>query len=360
MTLALASTSTLFYEGRPERRPSPSVSAILADDGSESIDYWPQWRGPLGTGVAPRANPPFLWSEDKNVRWKLALPGRRHSTPVVWGDRIFLTAAISSGGQVPPPAGRRPGAHDGLPVVRRQSFAVLAVNRRDGKIVWQRTVRELIPNEGIHYTGSFASNSPVVDGERVFAFFDSYGLYCLDWNGELLWETNLGDMHTKHGHGEGSSPIVHDDTLLVNWDHEGPSFVVAFDKRTGKERWKVERDEPTSWATPVVVEHDGKHQVIVSGTNRVRGYDLLTGEVIWECAGLSANVVASPVAADGMVYAGSSTTRGTSWPSASRARRATLPELTGSHGPAIEALPTYRHSCSTETCCMSSTTTRES
>ncbi len=113
-------------------------------------------------------------------------------------------------------------------------------------------------------------------------------------------------MHTKHGHGEGSSPIVHDDTLLVNWDHEGPSFVVAFDKRTGKERWKVERDEPTSWATPVVVEHDGKHQVIVSGTNRVRGYDLLTGEVIWECAGLSANVVASPVAADGMVYAGSS------------------------------------------------------
>ncbi len=306
VTLALASTSTLFYEGRPERRPSRSVSATRADDGSESLDDWPQWRGPLGTGVAPRANPPFVWSEDNNIRWKLALPGRGLSTPVVWGDRIFLTAAIPSGGQVPPPAGRRPGAHDGLPVVRRQSFVVLAVNRRDGKIVWQRTVRELIPNEGIHYTGSFASNSPVVDGERVFAFFGSYGLYCLDWNGELLWETDLGDMHTKHGHGEGSSPIVHDDTLLVNWDHEGPSFVVAFDKRTGKERWKVERDEPTSWATPVVVEHDGKHQVIVSGTNRVRGYDLLTGEVIWECAGLSANVVASPVAADGMVYAGSS------------------------------------------------------
>ena len=306
VTLALASTSTLFYEGRPERRPSPSVSAILADDGSESVDDWPQWRGPLGTGVAPRANPPLEWSEDKNIRWKVALPGRGLSTPVVWGDRIFLTAAIPSGRQVPPPAGRRPGAHDGLPVVRRQSFVVLAVNRRDGKIVWQRTVRELIPNEGIHYTGSFASNSPVVDGERVFAFFGSYGLYCLDWNGELLWETDLGDMHTRHGHGEGSSPLVHDDTLLVNWDHEGPSFIVAFDKRTGKERWKVERDEPTSWASPVVVEHDGKHQVIVSGTNRVRGYDLLTGEVIWECAGLSANVVASPVAADGMVYAGSS------------------------------------------------------
>ena len=108
VTLALASTSTLFYEGRPERRPSPSVSAILADDGSESLDYWPQWRGPLGTGVAPRANPPLEWSEDKNIRWKLALPGRGHSTPVVWGDRIFLTAAISSGGQVPPPAAAAP------------------------------------------------------------------------------------------------------------------------------------------------------------------------------------------------------------------------------------------------------------
>jgi hypothetical protein len=306
VALALASASPLLDEGRPGRRPSPPHSAMLADDGSESLDYWPQWRGPLGTGVAPRANPPLEWNEDKNIRWKLALPGRGHSTPVVWDDRIFLTAAIPSGGQVPPPAGRRPGAHDGLAVVRRQSFVVLAVNRRDGRIIWQTSVRELIPNEGIHYTGSFASSSPVVDGERVFAFFGSYGLYCLDWNGELLWETDLGDMHTKHGHGEGSSPALYGDTLIVSWDHEGPSFVAAFDKRTGKERWKVERDEPSSWATPVVVEQDGRHQVIVSGANRVRGYDLLSGEAIWECAGLSANVVASPVAADGMVYAGSS------------------------------------------------------
>ncbi len=172
------------------------------------------------------------------------------------------------------PAGRRPGAHGDLPVVRRESFAVLAVDRRDGTILWQKTVREAIPNEGIHYTGSYASSSPVVDGEHLFAFFGSYG--------------------------------VHGDTLIVNWDHEGPSFLVAFDKRTGRERFKVARDEPTSWATPVVVEHRGKHQVIVSGTNRVRGYDLASGRVIWECGGLSANVVASPVAAQGMVYAGSS------------------------------------------------------
>ncbi len=304
MSIAGVFGSRARAENPPEKaqqeRAAPSHNEAAPDH------YWPQWRGPLGTGVAPRANPPLEWSEDKNIRWKLALPGKGHSTPVVWGDRIFLTAAIPSGGQVPPPAGRRPGAHDGLPMVRRQSFAVLAVDRRDGKIVWQRTVRELIPNEGIHYTGSFASNSPVVDGEHLFAFFGSYGVYSLDLDGELLWETDLGDMQTKHGHGEGGSPVLHDDTLIINWDHEGQSFVVAFDKRNGKQRWKVERDEPTSWATPVVVEHDGKHQVIISGTKRVRGYELATGRVIWECAGLSANIVASPVAADGMVYAGSS------------------------------------------------------
>lgn len=285
---------------------SRNVPASPVSSASEADLYWPQWRGPLGTGVAPHADPPVEWSEEKNIRWKITLPGSGHSAPVVWGDRVFLTAAVPSGEPVPPPAGRRPGAHDDLPVVRRESFAVLAVDRRDGKILWQKTVREAIPNEGIHYTGSYASSSPVVDGEHLFAFFGSYGLYALDLDGKMLWKADLGDMHTKHGHGEGSSPALHGDTLIVNWDHEGPSFLVAFDKRTGRERFKVARDEPTSWATPVVVEHRGKHQVIVSGTNRVRGYDLASGRVIWECGGLSANVVASPVAAQGMVYAGSS------------------------------------------------------
>ena len=146
----------------------------------------------------------------------------------------------------------------------------------------------------------------MTDGEHLIVFFGSRGLYCLDMDGELQWETDLGDMESLHAHGEGSSPALHRDTLIVNWDHEGQSFVVAFDKRTGEQRWKVARDEVSSWSTPLVVEHGGKAQVIISATKRVRGYDLATGDVIWECAGLSSNVVASPVAADGMVYAGSS------------------------------------------------------
>jgi outer membrane protein assembly factor BamB len=266
--------------------------------------FWPQWRGPLATGVAPHADPPVYWSETENVRWKVELPGRGHSTPVVWGDRVFVTTAIPSG--EPVPAAARPGAHDNAASTRRQRFAVLALDRRDGRVLWQRTLGEELPREGGHLTASFASPSPVTDGEHLFAFFGSHGLYALDLDGEVAWQADLGDMETLHGHGEGASPALAGDLLVVNWDHEGQSFVVAFDKRRGRRRWTVERDEPTSWATPIVVEHGGRRQVVVSGTRRVRGYDLADGRVVWECGGLSANVVASPVAGDGMVFAGSS------------------------------------------------------
>ena len=267
---------------------------------------WPQWRGPFGTGVAPHANPPVEWSEQKNVRWKLELPGKGHSTPVIWDDRLFLTTTVEFGDAQSPSSGQRPGAHDNVVAVNRQRFVVLAINRRNGQIIWRKTVRKAIPHEGGHRTGSYASASPVTDGERVYAFFGSQGLYCLDWGGEVLWEKDFGDMHTKHGHGEGSSPTLHGNTLIVNWDHEGPSFVVALDARTGIQRWKRERDEVSSWSTPLIVEHANKSQVIISATKRIRSYDLISGNVIWECGGLSHNVVASPVFGDGMVYAGSS------------------------------------------------------
>ena len=244
------------------------------------------------------------WNESENVRWKVEIPGRGHSTPVIWRDRVFLTTAIAEGEASRPEV--REGAHDNLTLTRLHRLVVLALNRRDGKVLWQRTVGEAVPHEGGHYTGSFASASPLTDGERLYVFFGSHGLYALDLDGNLLWQTDLGDMQTKHGHGEGSSPALFGDTLVVNWDHEGPSFLIALDKRTGKTRWRAARDEPSSWATPIVVEHAGRQQVIVSGTHRLRAYDLGTGEVVWECGGLSANIVASPVAGEGMVFAGSS------------------------------------------------------
>ncbi len=268
--------------------------------------YWPQWRGPLGSGVAPHANPPLEWSESKNIRWKLALPGTGHSTPIIWRDLLYITSAVPYGDSVDPKPSHAPGVHDYVAPTQRYKFVVIAINRTDGKIIWQRTLREELPHEGAHNTGSLASNSPVTDGEHLFAFFGSRGLYCMDMNGQVQWETDLGDMESLHAHGEGSSPALHGDTLIVNWDHEGQSFAVAFDKRTGEQRWKVQRNEASSWSTPLVVEHGAKAQVIISATNRLRSYDLATGDVIWECSGLSRNVVASPVAAHGMVYAGSS------------------------------------------------------
>ena len=279
---------------------------VLPAAAEDDDHYWPQWRGPLGTGVAPHANPPVKWSEVENIRWKIALPGTGHSTPIVWGDRVLLTTAVPYGDPMEPRYDSAHGAHDSVPVTQRHRFIVLAISRREGKILWQRTLHTEVPHEGGHLSGTFASHSPVTDGEHVFAFFGSRGIYALDLDGELQWKADLGEMQTKHAHGEGSSPALHGDTLIINWDHEGQSFVIAFDKRTGEERWRFARDEVTSWATPIVVEHGDTRQLVVSGTNRVRGYDLATGDVIWECSGLSANIVASPVSADGMVYVGSS------------------------------------------------------
>ncbi len=269
-------------------------------------DNWPSWRGPEGTGVAPSAKPPTTWSNTDNVRWQTPLPGRGHSTPIVWGNRIFVTAAIPVGPKLPAKMSGRPGAHDNLPVDRAHRFVVIAIDRDDGSIVWERTVRESVPHEGGHYTASLASASPVTDGKHLFAHFGSHGLYCLDFDGQVIWEQQLGKMHSKHGHGEGSSPALHGSTLIVNWDHEEQSFLIALDAATGKQKWRRERAEVTSWSSPLIVENDGVVQAIVCGTERVRGYDLATGEVIWECGGLSANIVATPVAADGILYVGSS------------------------------------------------------
>ena len=273
--------------------------AILA---AGDLDQWGQWRGPVGSGVAPHGQPPVEWNEGKNIRWKVPIPGQGHSTPIVWGDRIFLTTAIPVGATLPAGDEHSAGAHDNMPASTKYEFVVLAVSRRDGKTLWERTVRTERPHESTHESGTWASASAVTDGEILIASFGSRGLYGLNLDGQLLWQTDVGDMQIKHGHGEGSSPALHGDTVVINWDHQGESFVIALDKSTGKTKWKVGRDEGTSWSSPLIVEHNGQAQVIVAATHRVRAYDLASGAVIWECAGLSGNVVASPVAGDGVVY----------------------------------------------------------
>lgn len=271
------------------------------------LSNWLTWRGPTQNGVARSgANPPIEWSETKNVKWKVPLDGLGHSTPVVCGDLVFVTSAEAYGEKFPPLPETAPGAHDNSPVVQRHRFWVTAINRVSGKVHWKTKVNDLVPHEGGHFTGTLASASPSTDGKYVFAFFGSYGLYCLDFGGKIVWQKSLGKMNSKHAHGEGSTPALYDRTLVVNWDHEEQSFVIAIDTQTGKTMWKKDRNEVTSWSSPIIVEVDDQAQVIIPGTNRTRGYDLKTGKVIWECGGLSNNVVASPVYAHGIVYVGSS------------------------------------------------------
>ncbi len=298
---------TLPVVGLASEPPIP-VAPTAAAPALKPAEQWGQWRGPLATGAAPLADPPLRWSESENVRWKVELPGRGHSTPLIWGDRIFLTTAVPTGEAFKPTYADAPGAHDNAPVTHRHDFVVLAIERSTGKVAWQRTVRSEIPWEGMHFSASYASASPVTDGEVLIAPFGSHGLYGLDLDGKLLWQRDFGDMQARHGHGEGGTAVLHGDTLVVAWDHEGPSFLAALDRKTGVDRWRVERHQGTSWSTPIVVEQNGVAQVVVAGTDRLRGYDLATGAELWQVGGLSSNVVASPVASQGlgMVYAGSS------------------------------------------------------
>ena len=293
---------------------------------STAEQNWPQWRGPLQNGVAPHANPPVTWSETNNIKWKVKIPGSGSATPIVWDDRVFVQTAIPTGkkveppatetsekgpGQAPPPegpprgpggSGRRGGMGGPKPSEVHQ-FAVLCLDRQTGKVLWQQTAREEVPHEGYRQNeGSFASPSGLADSKHVFAYFGSRGLYCYDLEGKLQWNQDFGKMRVAMGFGEGSSPTLYKDTLIVNWDNEADSFVIALDKNTGKTLWKEAREEKTSWSTPLVVEHDGKPQVITSATGKIRSYDLASGKVLWECGGLTRNVIPSPVADAAMVY----------------------------------------------------------
>lgn len=291
------------------------VRGLQADEGSN----WPTWRGTSGAGLAPSAKPPLTWSATKNIKWKAKVPGSGFSTPIIWQNQIFLLSAqesADSAGSQPAPAlaeaatpprkgGDRKGkgGFGGGPAPTKPwEFLVIALDRSTGQILWQKTARKEVPHEGHHASHGYASASPVTDGERLYAFFGSRGLYAYDLQGNLQWEKDLGDMRTRGGFGEGASPALAGHHLIVNWDHEDQSFIVALNKKTGAEVWRKTRDERSSWSTPVIVEVDGRQQAIVSATNRTRSYDTRTGEVIWEVGGNTANVIPTPVIGHGNVY----------------------------------------------------------
>lgn len=251
---------------------------------------WPHWRGADGNAIAADAHPPTEWSETRNVKWKVAVPGRGSGSPIVWDGRVYVVSAIATEG------GSRRGPLE---------FVLLCYDRQTGRLLWQRTAVEAAPHEGTHQTNGYASASPCTDGKHVYAHFGSRGLFCFTMDGERVWERDLGDMTTRAGFGEGSSPTLAGDKLIVPWDHEGQSYLFALNKLTGETLWRVERDEPTCWATPLVIEHGGRQQIVMNGQNSARAYDLETGRELWRCAGQTQRPVASAVSAEGLVFIGS-------------------------------------------------------
>ena len=269
---------------------------------------WPQWRGPEGLGISPEIGLPWQWTPSENVAWKTAIPGRGHSSPVVWGDRVFLTTAIE--GEVVP--GKKAVTHtidgqefihpDSVGADRKHALKVLAIGADNGRILWERTAWEGVPWDARHRKASFASPTPVTDGRAVFAFFGSEGLYAYDFDGKLLWKSDLGGIATL-GVGVGTSPVLYGDLVILQCDEDNgdKSFITALDRKTGQPVWRVARKVQVSWATPIVVHAGGRDELVTSGTEAVIAYDPTTGKERWRSKGLDSNAVPSPVAGPDVV-----------------------------------------------------------
>lgn len=260
---------------------------------------WPVWRGPGSTGVA-RTTVPTTWSDDENVAWKVALPGRGFSTPIVLDGVVYLTTAIPQE-EAPEPEpeeeGGRRGRFSAGPQVEN-AFVVIALDLVTGEERWRREVNRATPHEGYHRTyGSHASYSPVTDGERLYVSFGTWGMYALDLaSGEVLWSYDLGlPLSMRNSFGEGLGPVIADDVLIQIMDQEEDSLAVALDLETGEERWVVERDEPSTWALPLVTEWEGETVVVTSGTNAIRAYHPADGAVLWQTSGVGLNAIPAVV-----------------------------------------------------------------
>jgi outer membrane protein assembly factor BamB len=255
---------------------------------------WHQWRGPNANGVSETAQPPLNWSDQTSIKWKVPIVGEGSSTPIVWDKYVFLLSAVETNLRPREPVVRDPAART-EPPQNIYDFVVWCIDRSTGDVRWKKTVNDAAPHEGRHSSTTYAAGSPTTDGQHLYASFGSYGVYCLTFEGDLVWKRDLGKMRTRRGWGEGVSPVLHDHYLVVNWDQEDQSHIYVLNKNTGETIWEAKRDEPTTWATPLIVPFRGQTQLITNGTNRVRSYDLRNGSIIWESPGTTLNAIPCPV-----------------------------------------------------------------
>ncbi len=279
---------------------STSVSPVSKATIAPGNDPWPQFRGIGSLGVAEDPALPDKWSTTENVAWKTDIAGVGWSSPIVWGDRIFLTSVISADSKEAPKKGLYFGGERPIPTDEHR-WMVYAVDFKTGKILWEKEVQRGAPPSSRHLKNSYASETPVTDGERVYAYFGNTGLFCFDLKGKLLWQQKWDARKTRYGWGTAASPLVYKDRLYILNDNDEQSFLAVYDKKTGKQIWRVEREVGTNWATPYIWENGQRTELVVSGTKAVRSYDL-NGKPLWEFNGMSSIAIPTPFSKFGLLY----------------------------------------------------------
>jgi outer membrane protein assembly factor BamB len=283
-----------------------AVILIIASFSLAYAENWPSWRGPGALGISTEPGIPAKWDLSKNIKWKVEVPGLGHSSPIVWGDRIFVTTAVNSNPE-------EESFQKGFPRATRKletadiAWKVLCFNKENGKLLWEKTAVTRKPINDRHIKNSYASQSPVTDGTYVFAFFGDQGMYCYDFTGKLIWSRDLGSFTMKNNWGMGSSPVLYKNFVIQTCDQEkGGSFIVALDKKTGNIVWKNERDELSSWSTPYVYDKGTRPELIVNATKAVRSYDPETGKLLWECRGPATTITTpTPTFINGLIIVSS-------------------------------------------------------
>jgi len=271
---------------------------------SLAADHWPQFRGPQAAGVGTHPDLPDQWSATENVEWKTDLPGRSWSSPIVWNGKVFVTAVVNLGDSEPPKKGLYFGGDRPEPSKSEHQSKVFCLDLTGGKIVWEQTLHRGQPQTAIHLKSSYGAETPVTDGERVYAVFGGLGVYSLTLEGGEVWSHDLEPRPVRFGWGYAASPVLHDGRLYLVNDNDENSEVFALDAKTGKELWRVDRDEKSNWSTPFIWKNPTRTELVTSGTGAVRSYDL-DGKLLWSFRGMSVIAIPTPCAGEGLLFVSS-------------------------------------------------------
>jgi outer membrane protein assembly factor BamB len=279
--------------------------AFFSLPSSYAQQNWPGFRGPGARGIGEDGKGlPDKWSTTENVAWKLDVPGRGWSSPVVWENSVFITTVINTGESEAPKKGLYFGGDRLKPPTSVHQWKAICLDLQTGKVRWEKLIHEGQPMSSMHIKSSFASETAVTDGQRVYFCFGNLGIFCFDFEGNEVWRRDIKPFKTRNGWGTAASPALHDGKLYFCYDNEEASYIQALDAKTGSEIWRKDRDEKSNWSTPYIWQHDGKTEIVTPGTGQVRSYDL-DGNILWTLKGMSSITIGTPYEFDDLLIVSS-------------------------------------------------------